>query len=107
MKKNSQATGRAAWLMLVNGFDQPPPTEPLACAETSTETETFAWICVDAFTTAATWPLMQRAWSLNELTNFGPISASSAPVATVVLTAIWGVVSMMPEMVRYLKIKRM
>jgi hypothetical protein len=25
----------------------------------------------------------------------------------VVLTAIWGVVSMMPEMVRYMKIKRM
>lgn len=37
------------------------PTEPLASAETDTETETFAWMLVAAFTAAAIWPLMHRA----------------------------------------------
>src|SRR6186997_3590827 len=44
---------------------------------------------VAALTAAATWPLMHIAWSLNELTNFGPMSLSSFAVDTVVSTAAW------------------
>ena len=38
-----------------------PPTVPLAEAETSTETDTLAWIFVAALNAALTWPPMQSA----------------------------------------------
>src|SRR5262245_21261636 len=44
---------------------------------------------IAALSAAATWPLMHIAWSLKELTNFGPMSLSSLAVDTVVSTAAW------------------